>query len=135
MLTFQIKYGVVFSRTSIVFTSYIRFSCFQGREQGLVTEDYDPYTDIYEGDEYDGDDYDYGDDDLDPCTESHYDLNNGETCSHIEFEKMPPIHEVKGVDDQLIYKPCCISNQTNGEPFHGYLHLDNCKVCKSTWWL
>ena len=95
-------------------------------EEGLLTDDYyDPYGGDY-GDDYDG---------HDPCTngKSYYDLHDDyDTCSHADFKSLPPIHEMKGVYDQLIYKPCCISNQTNVEAFHGYLHLDDCEVYELT---
>ena len=91
-------------------------------EDGLITDDYyDPYEDDY-------DDYDGSDEGYDPCTKSYYDLNDESTCTHVDFKSLPPIHKMKGVYDQLIYKPCCISNQTNGEAFHGYLHVDDCEV-------
>ena len=97
-------------------------------DEDLVTDYYDPEIDVY--DDYDYLDEDYPDEtEYDACTDSTYDLNNGNTCNHVDFESMPPLHEVKGVYDQLIYKPCCISNQTSGDAFHGYLHLDHCEVC------
>ena len=94
-------------------------------------EYYDPYTDTYTNEDYGDDEHDdqY---DFDPCTESIYDPNDYEdACSHVDFESLQPIHETKGAGDQLIYKPCCFSNQTNGEPFHGYLYLDHCKERKT----
>ena len=112
-------------------SSYKPLYRFQGADldEDLVTDYYDPETDVYEDDEYRDEDYgDSYDDEYDPCTKSIYDLNDGNTCNHVDFESMPPLHEVKGVYDQLIYKPCCISNQTSGDAFHGYLHLDHCEV-------
>ena len=112
-------------------SSYKPYYRFQGADldEDLVTDYYDPETDVYEDDEYRDEDYgDSYDDEYDPCTKSIYDLNDGNTCNHVDFESMPPLHEVKGVYDQLIYKPCCISNQTSGDAFHGYLHLDHCEV-------
>ena len=95
-------------------------------EEGLLTDDYyDPYEDDY-------DDYNGSEDGYDPCTKSYYDLNDENTCSHVDFKSLPPINKIKGFYDPQISKPCCISNQTNGEAFHGYLHVDDCEVYELT---
>ena len=92
-------------------------------EENLLTDDYyDPYEDEL-------DDGDYG---YDACTKSYYYLNDENTCSHVDFKSLPPINKIKGFYDPQISKPCCISNQTSGEAFHGYLHVDDCEVYELT---
>ena len=95
-------------------------------EEGLLTDDY------YYHYEDDYDDYNVSEDGYDPCTKSYYDIYDENTCSHVDFKSLPPINKIKGFYDPQISKPCCISNQTNGEAFHGYLHVDDCEVYELT---